>query len=120
MKNDKPQSGKRDKDEVRVWTFTSINPGLRQVLSPAKHDDNGRCIEPPLEANFGGDTGKLGIWRTTKVEEAMAMRDKMRKKTVADFNVTEITADPTDGDLLAEPTEVEDDAASHSVKELRV
>lgn len=81
-------------DKKKEFIFVSTNKGLRQMLKPAKHDREGRCIEPPVEANFGGDTGKMGMWRTTDPELAQLMRDKMKMKTPADYNVTEVTDEP--------------------------
>lgn len=90
----------------RVWTFTSTSRGLHQVIVPGKHSEvDGRCLEPPREANFGGDDGKRGRWTTESYDEAMAMRNQMRKKTVADQCIVEMTRDKTNGDPVMEASE---------------
>lgn len=86
----------------RVWTFTSTSKGLRQILHPAVHADDGRVTEVPIEANFGGDDGKRGLWRTTERSEAEALRNKMRSKTFSDQCIVEVTVDKQNGDPIGE------------------
>lgn len=88
--------------ERRVWTFTSTSRGLRQIIYPALHAVDGRCTEPPREANFGGDDGKQGRWQTEELPLVEALRNKMRQKTLADQCIVETTKDKSKGDLVKE------------------
>lgn len=99
-------TSKKEPETVeRVWTFQSTCRGLIQVIFPAEHAPDGRCTKPPVEANFGGDTGKMGRWSTKKYDEAMALRNQILKKTVADQCILELTKDKTNGDPVMEASE---------------
>lgn len=106
----------------REWTFQSHNPGLHQVLLPSRKDQNGNLLEEQLEANFGGDSGREGVWRVndqyqvnrndgnvvTGAELVEIMRTKIKMKPVADTNIVELTQDKRNGDPVYEPEPEED------------
>jgi hypothetical protein len=109
----------------REWTFQSHHPGLRQVLLPSRRDQNGNLLEEQLEASFGGDSGREGMWRVndkfkiarhdgnkiTGPELVEIMRTKIKMKPVADTNIVELTQDKKNGDPVYEP-EPEEEPAS--------
>ena len=105
MKTQQSAEKAQKPEVVRFWTFQSVNCGLKQVLIPGKVNDAGFVTAQPVVANFGGDDGKQGLWRTREKEYAVACRNKMRMKTVADFNITEITEDQENGDPVIEAKE---------------
>ncbi|GAF84077.1 unnamed protein product [marine sediment metagenome] len=105
MKTQQSAEKAQKPEDVRFWTFQSINRGLKQVLIPGKVNDAGFVIAQPVIANFGGDDGRRGLWKTKEKELAAIIRNKMRMKTVADFNITEITEDQTNGDPVIEAKE---------------
>ena len=123
----KPQQGASPEELYRQWTFQSHNPGLHQVLLPSRKDRNGDLIEPQVEANFGGDSGREGMWRVndkfridrldskepvTGKELVAILRAKVLMKPVVDCNILELTVDKDRGDPVYKPTEGEDDAVS--------
>lgn len=130
MKSEQKSPATQAKDEpkapellYRQWTFQSSNPGLHQVLIPSTKDANGNLKDPQFEANFGGDSGREGLWRIissyelergekkwTGLELVQILRNKIRAKPIADANVTELTLDKERGDPVYKPVEGEDDA----------
>ena len=111
---------KQGKPEMlyREWTFQSHNPGLHQVLLPSRRDRNGDLVEPQVEADFGGDSGREGKWRVsdkfsvaridskepvTGAELVQILRAKVLMKPVVDYNIVELTMDKERGDPVYKP-----------------
>lgn len=119
-----PEAPKAPKPLYREWTFQSHNPGLHQVLIPSRKDNVGNLVEEQFEANFGGDSGRDGVWRMRddyKLQRADGavysggelveiMRAKIKMKPHADRNIVELTRNRKDGDPVYEPVESEEDA----------
>lgn len=105
----------------REWTFQSHHPGLHQVLIPSRKDNMGNLLEEQFEANFGGDSGRDGVWRIrddfqlqradgavySGGELVEIMRAKMEMKPIADRNIVELTRNKKEGDPVYEPVEPE-------------
>lgn len=118
----KPQDVTPPTELYRQWTFQSHSPGLTQVLLPSRKDAQGNLVEQQVEADFGGDTGREGMWRmndkfkverqdsaqaVTGLELVQILRAKILMKPVADCNIIELTANKEKGDPVYEPTEEE-------------
>jgi hypothetical protein len=107
----------------REWIFQSHHPGLIQCLLPSKRDQAGNMLEEQFEADFGGDTGREGMWRindgfsitrmdsenpVTAKELVAIMRAKMKMKPHADMNIVELTQDKENGDPVYEAVDEEE------------
>ena len=114
----KQESPKQPKMLYREWIFQTHHLGLRQVLIPSRKDNMGNLVEEQVEADFGGDTGREGLWRmndkfviqrtdgaVTGPELVEIMRAKVKMKPVADNNITELTRDKERGDPVYEQVE---------------
>ena len=112
------QPGSAGQELYRQWTFQSHNPGLKQVLLPSRKDQMGNMIEQHVEADFGGDSGREGMWRVndkfsvqrqdsaqpvTGHELVQILRAKVLMKPVVDCNIVELTQDKEKGDPVYEP-----------------